>query len=149
MRNIIRRDFYLVKVEAISKCLYNTFKKWGYHCGYKKSSSSSSCYLYVSLGTRENPKTLIIRIADHSRLSKINDIKIDWDIYSNYPREDAVSYIKFIEKISIILNKPFPSVLKNVKSGTLNYKNYTLKMQLRGRLVKRKSYYKSKDRLYV
>lgn len=149
MDNKLSRNFYFTKPDAISRYLVSVIRNWGYPVFWNRSGDSESVYLKISIGTFESPKTLHIRISNHSVPQKYAWVVINFDVYSSYEREGAISYIKLLSKLAEYLNKPLPGVLERVKTGTQSYKKYRVEMQRRKKLAGGRSYFFDDQRLYV
>jgi len=123
------KNWYLISPQAISRYLFSTFKNWGFFVSWNQSDDSESRYLKVNLTESGQPKSLYVRISNHSVSQKNLGIPYNVDLYCSYEREDATSYVKFLTKLSGKLNKPLPSGWNRIKTGTPSYKRYKIQMQ--------------------
>jgi len=145
----LSRNWYFTKPEAISRYLVSVFRSWGYPVFWNRSDDSESVYLKVYVGTLDSPKTLHIRISNHSVPQKRLWIAFNFDVYGSYEREGAMSYIRLLSKIAEDLDKPFPAALERIKTGTQSYKSYMVEMQRRRKMADGRPHFFDDQRLYV
>ena len=149
MNSKFNRNWYLTKPEAISRYLVSVIRNWGYQVYWNPSDDSESMYLKVWLGTQESPRIFHIRISNHSVPPKNLWVIFDIDVYCEYEREGATSYIKVLSKLAEELGKSLPPALEKVKAGTEPYKNYRIEMQRRRKLANGRRYFFNAERIYV
>jgi len=142
-------NWYLTRPEAISRYLFSVIKNWGVPVFWNRSGDSESVYLKVCLGNREFPKAFHVRISNHSVPPKSLWVVFDTDVYCDYEREGATSYVKLLSKLADELEKPLPPALERLKAGTEPYKHYRLEMQRRKKLANGCRGLFRTERLYV
>ena len=149
MDDKLARHWYLTRPEAISRYLASVIRNWGYQVYWNPSDDSESRYLKVYLGTRESPKSFHIRISDHSVPPKKLWVVFDIDVYCEYEREGATSYVKLLSKLAEELGRSLPPALEKLKAGTAPYKNYRVEMQRRKKLANSRRHFFRAERVYV
>jgi len=149
MKNQNFKSWYFIKPQAISRYLVSVIRSWGYPVFWNRSDDSESLYLKVYIGSIESPKTLHIRISDHSIPIKNLWVEFNYDVYGSFEREGAISYVKLLSKLAEDLSKPLPAALERTKAGTELYKNYRIEMQRRKKQLNGKYRFTGEDRLYV
>jgi len=142
-------NWFFTKPKVISKYLLTVFKDWGYAVYWNMSDDSESVYQKICLGTRESPKSLHIRISDHSIPTEKHWVTYQFDVYCGFEREGATNYIKLLLLLAEELNKPLPPVLEYIKTGTKPYRSYRIEMQRRKKMAKGRSRFFREERLYV
>ena len=149
MDSKLARSWYFTKPGAISRYLTSVIRNWGYPVFWNRSEDSESVYQKVCLGSRELPKALHIRISNHSVAPESLWILFNFDVYCDYEREGAISYVKLLSKLAEELGKPLPPVMEQLKTGTEPYKNYRIEMQRRKKLANDRRRFFGGERLYV
>ena len=122
---------YLTSTEAISRCLYQILKGYGFYVRWNKSDRSESFYLKINLVTREAPNALHIRISNHSVPRHKKSVRYDYDICASRDRAGAISYVKFLFHFAQQHGIALPRRIQALQPGTASYKNYTLALQQR------------------
>jgi hypothetical protein len=150
MMSKLVNNWYFTSPGAISRYLVTVIRGWGYPVTWNRSEDSESLYLKVSLGTLEVPRTLHIRISNHTIPPETLRVVFDADVYCSYEREGATNYIKLIAALAEETGKPPPPILARIRAGTQPYKKYRIEMQHRKKRANdRRHGFSSGERLYV
>jgi hypothetical protein len=141
--------YYLAEPHAISRYVRSVWYKWGYQSKFNFSHKSEAIYHTVQLGRDENNK-LVSRFANHHPSNK-EDITFDYDIYTSFYRQEAISYLKYLQlmakKYNLILPEEF-SYLTQPRP----YHQYLQKMHIRRhRITNSYAYYyvHLKEKIFV
>jgi len=144
----MKRDWYFTSPEAISRYLTTVIRGWGYKTRWNLSDNSESVYIKACLGTKEAPKSLHIRMSNHT-LPPNSRSMYNYDVYCGHRRKEATSYVKLLSGLAERLGKPLPCCLRSTNVGTKQYKTYSIEMQRRGKQASDRGSLFLEERLYV
>jgi len=147
MRRYVR-TFFKMSPADIAYYLKSVFDMWNIRVGYAcKSVKSNSWYIKLTIGTKEEPRSIHIRISDHDAAE--NDSVFTYDVMCSIQRKGTagitpVSYFKLLGKLASEFGRELPSLCRHLSR---HQKQHSIALQ-KNRRNRRWSFFRG-SRLYV